>query len=210
MRCCAQRRRVAGRGRISGAADRMARGRHPALGRRLADDPRCRFIEADFFVLARGDDGFDPQAPGRRFDGIFLDIDHSPDFHLNPSHADFYSEEGLARLAKSLTGDGIFALWSNDPPDQAFVARLATQFPSARAEEVVFHNPFSKRIACRPSISESRADAPTAPGHRNGWRSGRRWRRFRNRRALPSAPVPRRTSPHIRRQGGRQASRTPT
>ena len=111
------------------------------VGRRLADDPRCRFIEADFFALARGGDGFDPQAPGRRFDGIFLDIDHSPDFHLNPSHADFYSEEGLARLAKSLTGEGIFALWSNDPPDQAFVARLATQFPSARAEEVVFHNP---------------------------------------------------------------------
>ena len=111
------------------------------LGRRLADDPRCRFIEADFFALARGDDGFDPQVPGRRFDGIFLDIDHSPDFHLNPSHANFYSEEGLARLAKSLTGDGIFALWSNDPPDEAFVARLATQFPSARAEEVVFHNP---------------------------------------------------------------------
>ena len=46
----------------------------------------------------------------------------------------------MARLAKSLTSDGIFAIWSNDPPDQAFVARLATQFPSARAEEVLFHN----------------------------------------------------------------------
>ncbi len=45
------------------------------LARRLADDPRCRFVEGDFFALARGAGGFDPEAPGRRFDGIFLDID---------------------------------------------------------------------------------------------------------------------------------------
>ena len=69
--------------------------------------------------------------PGRRFDGIFLDIDHSPDFHLNPSHADFYSDEGLARLSRSLKDGGIFALWSNDPPDEPFLARLASQFSTA-------------------------------------------------------------------------------
>lgn len=111
------------------------------LARRLADDPRCRFVEGDFFALARGDTGFDPQMPGRRFDGIFLDIDHSPDFHLNPSHADFYSADGLARLQHSLTADGIFALWSNDPPDAAFLARMKSVFASASAEQVVFHNP---------------------------------------------------------------------
>ena len=113
------------------------------LGRRLADDPRCRFIEGDFFALARSDDGFDPQAPGRRFDGIFLDIDHSPDFHLNPSHAGFYSAEGLARLTQSLREGGIFALWSNDPPDEAFLARLCSVFSAASAEKVVFHNPLT-------------------------------------------------------------------
>ena len=111
------------------------------LGRRLADDPRCRFLEGDFFALARDGNGFDLQAPGRRFDGIFLDIDHSPDFHLNPSHADFYSPDGLARLMQSLTAGGIFALWSNDPPDTGFLTRLETVFSTASAEEVVFHNP---------------------------------------------------------------------
>ena len=111
------------------------------LGTKLADDPRCRFVEADFFGLARGGDGFDPAMPGRRFDGIFLDIDHSPDFHLNPSHADFYSEEGIVRLSHSLKDGGIFALWSNDPPDETFLARLRSQFAIASAEEVVFHNP---------------------------------------------------------------------
>ena len=111
------------------------------LGTKLAGDPRCQFVEGDFFGLARAGAGFDPAMPGRRFDGIFLDIDHSPEFYLNPSHADFYSDEGLARLSRSLKDGGIFALWSNDPPDEAFLARLAAQFASASAEEVVFHNP---------------------------------------------------------------------
>ena len=111
------------------------------LGTKLADDPRCRFVEGDFFALARGEAGFDPDMPGRRFDGIFLDIDHSPEFYLNPSHADFYSGEGLSRLSRSLKDGGIFALWSNDPPDKAFLARLRAQFTTASAEEVIFHNP---------------------------------------------------------------------
>ena len=111
------------------------------LARRLPDDPRCRFVEGDFFALARSATGFDQQQPGRRFDGIFLDIDHSPDFHLNPSHADFYSTDGLSRLQRSLTPGGIFALWSNDPPDAGFLARMKAVFADASAEAVVFHNP---------------------------------------------------------------------
>lgn len=111
------------------------------LGTRLAGDPRCRFVEGDFFALALGDAGFDPDRPGRRFDGIFLDIDHSPDFHLNPSHAALYGEDGLTRLKRHLTGSGIFALWSNDPPDSTFLSRLDAHFTAASAEEVRFFNP---------------------------------------------------------------------
>ena len=40
-----------------------------------------------------------------------------------------------------LTAGGVFALWSNDLPDEAFLSRLASQFAVARAEKVVFHNP---------------------------------------------------------------------
>jgi len=111
------------------------------LGTRLADDPRCRLVEGDFFALARGAEGFDTQHPGRRFDGIFLDIDHSPGFHLNPSHAGFYDVAGLRRLRQSLADGGIFALWSNDPPDQGFLAVMREAFTDASAEEVVFPNP---------------------------------------------------------------------
>ncbi len=111
------------------------------LGTRLADDPRCRFVEGDFFALALGDAGFGPDQPGQRFDGIFLDIDHSPDFHLNPSHAALYGDDGLQRLKRHLTATGIFALWSNDPPDAAFLSRLESNFAAASAEEVTFFNP---------------------------------------------------------------------
>ena len=111
------------------------------VGTKLADDSRCRFVEGDFFGLARGDTGFDPAAPARRFNGIFLDIDHSPDFYLNPSHADLYSEAGLARLSRRLKDGGIFALWSNDPPDTVFLEKLRSQFETASAEAVTFHNP---------------------------------------------------------------------
>ena len=110
------------------------------LGTRLADDPRCRLVEGDFFALALGDAGFDPDRPGRRFDGIFLDIDHSPDFHLNPSHAALYGDDGLTRLKHHLTGSGIFALWSNDPPDSIFLSRLESHFTAASAEKVRFFN----------------------------------------------------------------------
>jgi len=111
------------------------------LARSLADDQRCQFIEGDFFALAMADDGFDPQQPERRFDGIFLDIDHSPDFHLSPAHAALYSDDGLQRLRRHLTARGIFALWSNDPPDPAFLTRLDAHFATASAEEVTFFNP---------------------------------------------------------------------
>src|SRR5258708_10714568 len=72
---------------------------------------------------------------------IVVDIDHSPDFLLDPQNAAFYGEQGLSRLAAHLRPGGIFALWSNDRLDDAFTARLRRIFADARAEEVTFHNP---------------------------------------------------------------------
>ncbi|WP_436642802.1 spermidine synthase [Microbaculum sp. FT89] len=111
------------------------------LGADLTADPRCRFVHGDFFALAASKDGFDPDAPGRAFDAVLLDIDHSPDFLLDPDNAAFYREEGLARCAAHLRPGGVFGLWSNDRPDAAFTARVAQVFENARAEEVTFDNP---------------------------------------------------------------------
>ena len=115
------------------------------LGPTLTGDPRCRFVLGDFFALAASDAGFDPDTPGRRFDAVLVDIDHSPEALLDARSAAFYSEAGLARLAAHLTPGGVFGLWSNDRPDDAFTARLAAVFAEARAEEVTFDNPLQDK-----------------------------------------------------------------
>jgi spermidine synthase len=112
------------------------------LGRDLSADRRCRFVHGDFFALAaQPETGFDPRRPGARFHAILLDIDHSPSNVLHPSHAPFYSVPGLTKLAQHLLPGGVFALWSNDPPDDAFTQTLAAAFATARAERVSFETP---------------------------------------------------------------------
>ena len=115
------------------------------LGPELTGDPRCRFVQGDFFALAASEAGFDPAAAARTFDAVLVDIDHSPDCLLDPQNAAFYGEEGLFRLGVHLRPGGIFALWSNDRPDDAFTARLGRIFADARAEEVTFHNPLQDK-----------------------------------------------------------------
>ena len=108
-------------------------------------DPRCRFVQGDFFALAASEQGFDPELPGRRFDAILLDIDHSPEALLDERSTSFYQPDGLRALAAHLKPGGIFGLWSNDPPDPVFTARLASVFAEAWAEPVTFDNPLQGR-----------------------------------------------------------------
>jgi spermidine synthase len=111
------------------------------LGKQLHGDPRCRLVHGDFFAMSDSADGFDPHAPGRRFDAVLVDIDHSPQNLLHPRHAALYTAEGLARLTSHLNPGGVFALWSNDPPDRAFERLLAGAFASSSAHVVTFENP---------------------------------------------------------------------
>jgi spermidine synthase len=106
----------------------------------LATDPRTRLVPGDFFAMAASEAGLDPQTPGRRFDAVLLDVDHSPRHVLHPSHAPFYTVEGLRRLTAHLRPGGVFALWSDDPPDADFLDVLAEVFPTSAAHEVDFPN----------------------------------------------------------------------
>lgn len=115
------------------------------LGRTLAEDPRCRLVEADFFACAASAAGFDPAQHGRRFDAILLDIDHSPEHWLDPRSEAFYGARGLRALCRHLRPGGVFGLWSNTPPDETFTARLAAVFADARAEPVRFRDPVHGR-----------------------------------------------------------------
>lgn len=107
----------------------------------LAADQRCDLVQGDFFAMLRSDEGLDPGRPGRLFHAVLVDIDHSPRHVLHPSHAEFYEPAGLQRLASCLHPGGVFALWSNDPPDDEFVETLSGVFTGVEAEVVSFHNP---------------------------------------------------------------------
>jgi spermidine synthase len=113
----------------------------------LTSDPRCRLVHGDFFAMAAGTTGFDGDASRRRYHAIVVDIDHTPRQVLHPSHAAFYQPEGLRALAAHLHQGGVFALWSNDPPDAEFNATLAEVFATAKAHVVSFHNPLQGRPA---------------------------------------------------------------
>jgi len=115
------------------------------LGVKLSTDPRCRFVHGDFFKLAGAGQGFDPENPGRLFHAVLLDIDHSPVNLLHARHASFYERDGLQALAAQLHPGGVFALWSDDPPEASFLQALETVFASSRAEIVTFNNPLLDR-----------------------------------------------------------------
>lgn len=117
------------------------------LGKQLTGDPRCRLVHGDFFAMTLSAEGYDPRTPRRRFDALLVDIDHSPTKLLHPRHAALYEKEGLCRLAEHLLPGGIFALWSNDPPDEAFERVLADVFATTAAHVVTFDDLAGEHIA---------------------------------------------------------------
>ena len=112
------------------------------LGHGLATDPRCRLVQGDFFAMAQ-ETGFDPDAPGRLFDAVLLDIDHSPRALLNAAHGGFYAAAGLAAMARQIRPGGVFALWSDEAPDPVFEDALAQVFARREATVVSFPNPIT-------------------------------------------------------------------
>jgi spermidine synthase len=107
----------------------------------LVSDSRCQLVHGDFFAMVADSHGLDPQTPHRRFHAILLDVDHSPRHVLHSRHAALYQPAGLRALAERLHPDGVFALWSNDAPDEPFNAVLAEVFPESQAHVVEFDNP---------------------------------------------------------------------
>ena len=109
----------------------------------LTSDARTSLVEGDFFAMMRGDAQVGDASPDR-FHAILLDIDHTPRHVLHPSHAEFYTADGLRRLQRHLQPDGVFALWSDDAPDADFVDALEEAFVRSEAQIVAFPNPLTR------------------------------------------------------------------
>ncbi len=104
----------------------------------LAADPRCDLVHADFFALMASG-----ATPRPTYDAVLLDIDHSPQNLLHPSHGAFYDVAGLRRLALRIAPGGVFGLWSDDPPDPVFADALAEVFTQPETHVVTFANPLT-------------------------------------------------------------------
>jgi spermidine synthase len=99
----------------------------------LVRDVRTRLVLDDFFALMR-------REPLALYNAILLDVDHSPRHQLDPSHADLYEVDGLQKVAAHIATGGIFALWSDDPPEPDFMAKLERVFDETAAHVVDFAN----------------------------------------------------------------------
>ena len=75
-------------------------------------------------------------------------------------HQCLHQPEGLARLASHLQPGGVFALWSNDPPDAAFEHVLASVFATSATHVVTFDNLRGDHDASNTVYVGVKADLP--------------------------------------------------
>ncbi|MBI9098152.1 MAG: spermidine synthase [Spirochaetaceae bacterium] len=114
------------------------------MGKTLTEDPRCRFVQADFFALSRRvTENFDPESPLKKHHVILLDIDHTPTHVLHQTNSHFYSEEGLRELREHLHRGGVFALWADGSPQESFTNHLRKVFSQAESHHIRFDNPIT-------------------------------------------------------------------
>jgi len=112
------------------------------LSATLTADDRSELVHDDFFAMVA--EGRRPSRDAsEQFDAVLVDIDHTPSHLLDASHASFYRPDGLRQLRALLRPGGVFSLWSDDPPDDDFVAILRSVFADVTAEVVSFPNHYT-------------------------------------------------------------------
>ena len=127
----------------------------------LVDDPRTTLVEDDFFALVRAA----PADGHRGYSAILLDVDHSPRHQLDPTHADLYTAAGLRALDRHLAARGVFALWSDDPPDDEFMVEMHAVFDDAVAHMVDFANAVTGGTSSNTVyVARSRGASPSSGG----------------------------------------------
>ena len=77
--------------------------------------------------------------PGKQFDLILIDVDHSPDEHLGGENAQFYTQEGLQAARQHLADGGILGVWSY-AESSPFADALRAVFEQVRVEPVTYDN----------------------------------------------------------------------
>jgi len=106
------------------------------LSSELMADPRFVVRQGDVYAgLA--------ESPGRRFDVIIIDVDHSPDERLGEVNGSFYSDAGLQLAKQHLEIGGVLGVWSY-AEHTPFADALRRVFGEVRVEPVSFYNPIAE------------------------------------------------------------------
>ena len=103
------------------------------LAEQLAREPRLVLTQGDAFATLLAA----PQGAPR--DLILIDVDHSPEEPLHPSHLALYRADGLRRVRAHLAPGGVFAMWSTQE-DPEFLRALGEVFPRVERREVRWWN----------------------------------------------------------------------
>jgi len=102
------------------------------LAKTLRSDPRLRVSQGNVYERLW-------QAPKRSFDVILIDVDHSPEDHLDGANDSFYCEAGLQRARLHLAKHGVLGVWSY-AESSPFADTLRQVFREVRVEPVTFTN----------------------------------------------------------------------
>ena len=148
--------RVAGRGRRAGAGDRLARARARTGERVGGVRPALHACCTATSSRSPQPAGYDADDPERRYDAIVVDIDHSPRHLLHPSHAGFYTPDGVRVLASRLRrGRRVHAVVER--PAGRRLPRGAADGVRRRARATSSSSPTRCRTARRPTRCTSRS-----------------------------------------------------
>ena len=104
------------------------------LSKELVSDKRLSVVEGDIY-------GQLAESPEKKFDVIFIDVDHSPCERLGNKCGRFYTREGLERASKHLREDGVLAVWSYTK-DSPFADALRDVFTEVRIESITCKHKF--------------------------------------------------------------------
>ena len=117
------------------------------VGAGLTVDPRSRLVHGDFFAMVDGGrDSTRSARAGASTPSCSTSTTHRAHCCI-PATPPSTPPMACAVSPGHLQPGGVFALWSNDPPDDDFMTTLAEVFPTSAAHVVSFHNPLQDRDA---------------------------------------------------------------
>ncbi|HEY2833291.1 MAG TPA: hypothetical protein VGJ14_12765 [Sporichthyaceae bacterium] len=131
-------------------------------GPRVTADRRTRLV-VDDLLNALGPDPAQPESRGPRFDAVIIDVVHLSNPPLGVGHLDFWTPESLRPVADMLRSGGVFAVWSDTPPDIGRLRLLRSLFGDVVARPLAFedsvqgllgvHTMYVARVADRSSAT---------------------------------------------------------